>query len=97
MAGSALRGSISRSRAAAWFGFAAVRRPAVAPARGSAGGSLLLLLDVPIYVDLGLVDLLCFFDLIGIVRDKLHQDPRTGLVVFLNRPADRAKSADTIT
>jgi len=52
----------------------------------------MLPMDVPIYVALGPVDLRWSFDLlIGIVRDKLQQDPRAGLVVFLNRRADRAK------
>ena len=52
----------------------------------------MLPVDVPIYVALGPVDLRWSFDLlIGIVRDRLGQDPRGGLVVFLNRRADRAK------
>lgn len=52
----------------------------------------MLPVNVPIYVALGPVDLRWSFDLlIAIVRDKLHQDPRAGLVVFLNRRADRAK------
>lgn len=48
--------------------------------------------DMPIYVALGRVDLRWSFDLlVGIVRQRLGQDPRGGLVVFINRRADRAK------
>lgn len=52
----------------------------------------MLPVDLPIYVALGRVDLRWSFDLlIGIARDRLHQDPRGGLVLFVNRRADRAK------
>ena len=48
--------------------------------------------NTPIYVALGRVDLRWSFDLlIGVVRDRLRHDPRGGLVVFVNRRADRAK------
>jgi transposase len=48
--------------------------------------------DLPVYVALGRVDLRWSFDvLIGIARNKLLQDPRGGLVMFVNRRADKAK------
>lgn len=52
----------------------------------------MLPVDLPIFVALGRVDLRWSFDLlIGIARDRLQQDPRGGLVLFVNRRADRAK------
>jgi len=50
----------------------------------------MLPVDLPIYAPLGRVDLRWSFDLlIGIARDRLHQDPRGGLVLFANQPLRR--------